>query len=62
MITCGSFGVSLFFFSFSRNFWLSAILLLPVGFSMMLEMASFNTLIQTMVPDASADVKWLSTP
>jgi MFS family permease len=43
--------VSLFFFSFSRNFWLSAILLLPVGFSMMLQMASSNTLIQTMVPD-----------
>jgi len=51
VITCASFGVSLFFFSFSRNFWLSAILLLPVGFSMMLQMASSNTLIQTMVPD-----------
>jgi len=51
-ITCGSFGVSLFVFSFSRNFWLSAVLLVPVGFSMMLQMASSNTLIQSMVPDA----------
>ncbi len=49
---CGAFGVSLFLFSFSRNFWLSALLLLPVGFSMMLQMASSNTLIQSMVPDA----------
>ena len=49
---CGTFGVSLFFFAMSRKFWLSALLLLPVGFSMMLEMASSNTLIQSMVPDA----------
>jgi len=38
-------------FSFSRHFWLSAALLLPVGFSMMLQMACSNTLIQAMVPD-----------
>jgi len=51
VITCASFGVSIFLFSFSKNFWLSALLLLPAGFSMMLQMASSNTLIQTMVPD-----------
>ena len=51
-LMCGAFGVSLFLFSFSRNFWLSAFLLVPVGFSMMLQMASSNTLIQSMVPDA----------
>jgi MFS family permease len=50
--TCGTFGASLFLFAMSRKFWLSALLLLPVGFSMMLEMASSNTLIQSMVPDA----------
>ena len=50
-ISCGGFGVSLVLFSFSRNFWLSAILLLPVGFCMMLQMSSSNTLIQAMVPD-----------
>jgi MFS family permease len=46
------FGVSIILFSLSRSFWLSAALLLPVGFSMMIEMASSNTLIQAMVPDA----------
>ena len=50
-ITCAGFGVSVILFSFSRFFWLSAALLLPAGFSMMLQMACSNTLIQTMVPD-----------
>jgi MFS family permease len=45
------FGVSLIVFSLSRSFWLSAAMLLPAGFSMMVEMAASNTLIQTMVPD-----------
>jgi MFS family permease len=50
-IACGGFGVSLILFSFSRNFWLSTALLVPVGFCMMLQMSSSNTLIQSMVPD-----------
>ena len=45
------FGVGLILFSLSRTFWLSAALLVPVGLSMMVQMASSNTLIQTMVPD-----------
>jgi MFS family permease len=45
-------GVALALFAVSRVFWLSAVLLVPVGFSMMLEMAASNTLIQAMVPDA----------
>jgi len=45
------FGTSLILFSFSRWFWLSLVFLLPAGFSMMLQMASTNTLIQAMVPD-----------
>jgi MFS family permease len=49
--SCGGFGIGLVLFSFSRWFWLSAALLLPVGYSVMLQMASTNTLIQTMVPD-----------
>ncbi len=48
---CASFGASVFLFSFSRNFWLSVALLLPAGYSMMLQMACSNTLVQTMVPD-----------
>lgn len=51
VITCAGLGVSLFCFSFSTSFWLSAVLLLPAGYSMMLQMACSNTLIQTMVPD-----------
>jgi MFS family permease len=49
--SCAGFGFSLLVFSFSRIFWLSAALLLPVGFCMMLQMSSSNTLIQAMVPD-----------
>jgi MFS family permease len=49
--SCGGFAISLMLFTLSRNFWLSAALLLPVGFCMMLQMASSNTLIQAMVPD-----------
>jgi MFS family permease len=45
------FGVSLILFSFSRSMPLSVVLLLPAGFCMLIQMASSNTLIQTMVPD-----------
>ncbi len=51
-LAAGSFGVTLGLFSLSRGFWLSVALLVPVGFSMMVEMAASNTLIQAMVPDA----------
>src|SRR5271154_3160098 len=49
---CGGFGASLVIFALSRTFWVSVILLLPVGYCMMLQMACSNTLIQVMVPDA----------
>jgi MFS family permease len=45
------FGTSLILFSTSRYFWLSAFFLLPVGYSMMVQMASSNTLLQSMSPD-----------
>ncbi len=48
---CGGFGVALILFASSRSFWLSAALLVPAGFCMMLQMASSNTLVQTMAPD-----------
>jgi MFS family permease len=51
-VCCAGFGVSLMLFSFSKSFWLSVLLLLPVGYFIMLQMASSNTLIQVMVPDA----------
>jgi MFS family permease len=50
-ISAMSFGVSLILFSFSKWFLLSVILLVPVGYSVMLQMSSSNTLIQAMVPD-----------
>jgi len=49
---CAGFGTSLAVFALSRTFWVSVILLLPVGYTMMLQMACSNTLIQVMVPDA----------
>jgi len=51
-LAAAGFGVSLIFFAWSRSFWLSAALLLPAGFFMMVETASSNTLIQAMVPDS----------
>jgi MFS family permease len=45
------FGASLIAFSLSRSFWWSVLLLIPVGFGMMLETTTSNTLIQAMVPD-----------
>jgi MFS family permease len=50
-MACGGFGVALILFSFSKWYLLSVILLVPVGFFMMVQMASSNTLIQAMVPD-----------
>jgi MFS family permease len=46
------FGTSMILFALSRSFYLSMALLVPVGFCMMMQMASSNTLIQTMSPDA----------
>jgi MFS family permease len=48
---CGGLGISLILFSLSRNVYLSALLLVPVGFSMMTQMSSSNTLVQAMIPD-----------
>ena len=49
---CAGFGLSLVVFAMSHRFWISVILLLPVGYTIMLQMACSNTLIQVMVPDA----------
>ncbi|MGA3212422.1 MAG: MFS transporter [Terriglobales bacterium] len=50
-IAAAAFGASMILFASSRIFWLSVALLVPLGFSMMLQMSSSNTLIQSMVPD-----------
>ena len=51
VFACGAFGIAIIMFSLSRNFYLSALLLIPAGFSMMTQMSSSNTLIQAMIPD-----------
>lgn len=50
-LATAGFGTSIILFSFSRSFWLSALLLVPAGFAMMIQMSASNTLIQSMVPD-----------
>ncbi len=45
------FALGLILFSFSQNFILSIILMLFTGFGMMIQMASTNTLLQTLVDD-----------
>lgn len=50
-VACGGFGGFLILFSFSHWYALSVALLVPVGFCVMVQMASSNTLIQSMVPD-----------
>jgi len=50
-IACGGFGTFLILFAFSRWYLVSVALLVPVGFCVMVQMASSNTLIQSMVPD-----------
>jgi MFS family permease len=50
-IATSIFSLGLLFFSFSRNIYLSVILMLFTGFGMMMQMASTNTLLQTLVDD-----------
>ncbi len=51
MLSSAGFGTSLILFGISKNYWLSLAVLVPVGYCMMVQMASSNTLIQSMVPD-----------
>ncbi|HWB99853.1 MAG TPA: MFS transporter [Bryobacteraceae bacterium] len=50
-MSAGAFGATLAVFALSRSFWFSCAVLIPVGFAMMIEMGSSNTLIQSMSPD-----------
>jgi len=47
----GIFGVGLLLLSFSKTLWLALIVLYFIGFGMMVQMASSNTIIQTIVDD-----------
>jgi MFS family permease len=50
-IGAGMFGLGLVAFALSRNFFLSLTLLTAVGFGQMVQLATSNTLLQTMVDD-----------
>ncbi len=50
-LSAAGFGVCLVLFALSRRLWLSVALQVPVGFFMISQMASSNTLIQSLVPD-----------
>ena len=51
VVGIGSLGVGVIAFSFSSILWLSLPLLLLAGFGLMVQMASINTLLQTLVED-----------
>ncbi|HTQ87133.1 MAG TPA: MFS transporter [Candidatus Solibacter sp.] len=50
-MAAGGFGASLVVFSFSHWLVVSMVLLVPVGYFVMLQMAATNTLLQSMAPD-----------
>jgi MFS family permease len=50
-VTTALFGAALIAFSFSRVLWLSMLALPVAGFGMMQQMASSNTILQTIVED-----------
>ncbi len=50
-IAAAVFGFALLGFALSRMLWLSLILMLGTGFGMMMQMASSNTILQTIIPD-----------
>jgi MFS family permease len=50
-LSAATFGIGLVAFSFSRTFWLSLALMPLVGMAMMVQMASSNTILQTIVDE-----------
>jgi MFS family permease len=51
VISASLFGIGLIAFSLSRLFWLSLLMMLVTGFGMMVQMASSNTVLQTLVEE-----------
>jgi MFS family permease len=51
VVAAALFGLALIAFSFSRSLLLSVVLLAAAGFGMMSQMASSNTVLQTLVDD-----------
>jgi MFS family permease len=51
VISSTVFGIGLIAFSLSRLFWFSLLMMLLIGFGMMVQMASSNTVLQTIVEE-----------
>jgi MFS family permease len=51
LFAAGVFAVGIIGFSLSKNFWLSLVLIALPGFGVMVQMASINTILQTIVDD-----------
>jgi MFS family permease len=51
IVAAGVFAAGTIGFSFSRNLWLSLLLVALPGFGVMVQMASINTILQTIVDD-----------
>jgi MFS family permease len=51
IIATSCFGIGLIGFAFSHFLWLSLVMLVIAGFGMMVQMASSNTILQTIVED-----------
>jgi MFS family permease len=50
-VASGVFGATLILFAASSRFWLSLLILVPLGASMMIQVSATNTRLQTMTPD-----------
>lgn len=50
-VASGCFGATLVLFGASNTFWLSILILIPLGASMMIQVSATNTRIQTLTPD-----------
>jgi MFS family permease len=50
-LSVASFGVAIIAFSLSSSLILSTLLILPAGFTLMIQMSGSNTLLQSVVPD-----------
>jgi len=50
-LTAGAFGAGLISFSFSRALWLSLLLMVVTGLGFMVQMATSNTILQTIVEE-----------
>jgi MFS family permease len=50
-VACGTFGASLVLFALSKTFWVSILVLVPLGASMMTQLSATNTRVQMMTPD-----------